>query len=261
MIQNLEKGGQPVHPRGSLRNRSSLNNPSYDLVINENGRQKSRNIGGDRSPGVVSFRTQVYNWNLYERLLRDKPVVERLLRIAKAKFRRFDPQSIDAQLKPAYIDHTGLVNKNPAFMSDAVWKKTSYRHSSRPVLPGQAYVTSDGTKVRSKGELIIYNVLVFLGVPFRYEEVITMIDENGRKVTRCPDFVIRRPDGREVILEYLGMLSDEKYAADNFEKFMLYWRNGYVLNDTLFYVMDDVNGTLNAEVVADIIRHNIMRAV
>ena len=260
MVQVLGDRGYPVQPKGSLRNRASHHDPSYDLVINEKGRQKSRHIGGDGSPEVISFRTQAYNWTLYKTLVHDKPIVEKMLKIARAYFKKFDPQSIDAQLKPVYVDHTGLVNKNPAFMSDADWKKTRYRHSNRPVQPGEAYVTCDGTSVRSKGELIIYNTLAFLEVPFRYEEVIPLIDENGRRVNRCPDFVILRPDGREVILEYLGMLNDEKYATDNFDKFMLYWRNGYVLNDTLFYVMDDVNGTLNAQVVTDLIRHNIMWA-
>ena len=30
------------------------------------------------------------------------------------------------------------------------------------------------------------------------------------------------------------------------------------MNETLFYVTDDVNGVLNSEVVMDMIKHNIM---
>ncbi|MCR5182774.1 MAG: hypothetical protein K6D56_07090 [Clostridia bacterium] len=258
MIRELEAKDNIDLPEGRLRKRESSVYTAYDLVTSTDGAQRSRCLGGDRSKEVLSFKSRVYNRTLYNVLVRDRTVAEKMLRIAKKGFRRFDPASIDAMLKPAYIDHTGMVNKNPAFMSDADWLRTPYWQSSRQVDPGRSYVTCDGTAVRSKGEMIIYNILVYLGVPFRYEEVITLTDVDGRKVNRCPDFIIRRPDGREVILEYLGMLGDEKYAADNFEKFMLYWRNGYVLNDTLFYVMDDVNGVLNSEVVMDLIKHSIM---
>lgn len=258
MIRELDKGS-PLEPSaGWLRKRGSPDYPCYDLVMFFGDKQRSKHIGGDRSNAVISLKSRMYNKTLYKTLLQDKPVIEKMLRIARAGFRPFDPQSIDAQLKPAYVDSTGLVNKNPCFMSDADWKKSPYRHSSRPIDRSRAFVSCDGTWVRSKGEMIIYNMLVYLNVPFRYEEVITLLDENGRKVTRCPDFVIRRPDGTEVILEYLGMLSDPRYAQDNFEKFMLYWRNGYVLNETLFYVTDDVNGVLNSEVVMNLIKHNIM---
>ncbi len=258
MIKGLETVLPLSPPKGNLRKRGSSEYEYYDLITIVNGKRSYKYIGGERSEAVIDFKARAYNKTLYKTLLQDKPVIEKMLRIARAGFRPFDPQSIDAQLKPAYVDSTGLVNKNPCFMSDADWKKSPYRHSSRPIDRSRAFVSCDGTWVRSKGEMIIYNMLVYLNVPFRYEEVITLLDENGRKVTRCPDFVIRRPDGTEVILEYLGMLSDPRYAQDNFEKFMLYWRNGYVLNETLFYVTDDVNGVMNSEVVMDMIKHNIM---
>ncbi len=258
MLDRLEDGTPPMHPGGMLRKRGEPDRPGYDLVKYVDGRRRSKYIGGDRSPAVIAFKSQIFTRTLYEVLLKDRLAVKKMLRVAREEFRAFDPQSIDSQLKPAHVDHTGSVNKNPAFMSDADWRRAPYRHSSRPVLSREAFVTCDGTRVRSKGELIIYNILVYLGVPFRYEEVITLTDENGRRVTRCPDFIIRRPDGKEVILEYLGMLGDRTYAESNFKKFMLYWRNGYVLNDTLFYITDDVNGILDSEVVMDMIKHNIM---
>ena len=66
---------------------------------------------------------------------------------------------------------------------------------------------SSGSKMRSRGELIIASRLEFFGIPYRYEARVTV---NG--INRVPDFTIRRPrDGKIIYWEHLGMTTDAAY--------------------------------------------------
>jgi len=121
-------------------------------------------------------------------------------------------------------------------MDDADWKK------------GKIHATLDGNKVRSKSEVIIYNILLSLQIPFEYEPTI----EGGDGSVRCPDFVFEAQDGTELVLEHYGMMSDSEYRDRNAAKEQWYALNGYEKGISYFSTYDDQDGGLNSAYVSQL---------
>ncbi len=144
-------------------------------------------------------------------------------------------------------------------MANETWRKALYSHNIWGLPSDKSHVTCDGHLVRSRVECIVYNELMRLGVPFRYEETICLAGPDGETVKVNADFVIRRPDGQEVILEYLGMIGDDEYLLKNAEKFRLYINNGYRLNDTLFYLTDNAGGFVDSRLIVELVQKMIMK--
>lgn len=90
---------------------------------------------------------------------------------------------------------------------------------------GLVHRTSDGTPVRSKSEVIVYDVLTALGLSVSYEE--PLIAKSGDpKDFRLPDFTIHH-QGRAWYWEHLGMLDKVSYRDDWRLKQLWYRDNGY----------------------------------
>jgi hypothetical protein len=114
---------------------------------------------------------------------------------------------------------------------------------------GLIHRTSDGTPVRSKSEVIVYDVLSALGLSLKYEE--PLIAKSGDpKDFRLPDFTIYH-QGRTWYWEHLGLLDKASYREDWQLKQQWYGDNGYwerVLTS------EDHPGGLGGIVYADEIR-------
>ena len=90
---------------------------------------------------------------------------------------------------------------------------------------GLIHRTSDGTAVRSKSEVIVYDVLTSLGLSIEYEKELPAKDGNPKNF-RLPDFTVHRK-GRTWYWEHLGMLEKSSYKADWDLKQQWYKDNGY----------------------------------
>jgi hypothetical protein len=90
---------------------------------------------------------------------------------------------------------------------------------------GLIHRTSDGTAVRSKSEVIVYDVLATLGLSIKYEEQLRNKDGNELDF-RLPDFTIYH-QGKTWYWEHLGMLDKASYRSDWKEKQNWYKRNNY----------------------------------
>ena len=102
----------------------------------------------------------------------------------------------------------------------------------------QSYITERGERVRSKSEQLIANLLYHLGIPYRYEYPITVI-EDGRKKIKRPDFMILDVKHRkEFFLEHLGMMGDEDYVKRNLEKMKVYEENGLYEGQGMYYTFE-----------------------
>jgi exodeoxyribonuclease V alpha subunit len=77
---------------------------------------------------------------------------------------------------------------------------------------GLIHRTSDGTAVRSKSEVIVYDVLTSEGLSVQYEEPLVGLDGDSRNF-RLPDFTVHQ-HGRTWYWEHLGMLDKAKYRED-----------------------------------------------
>lgn len=90
---------------------------------------------------------------------------------------------------------------------------------------GLIHRTSDGTAVRSKSEVIVYDVLVSEGLSVKYE--LPLIGKDGDpKNFRLADFTIYY-EGRVWFWEHLGMLDKAKYKEDWELKEAWYRQNKY----------------------------------
>jgi hypothetical protein len=114
---------------------------------------------------------------------------------------------------------------------------------------GLIHRTADGTSVRSKSEVIVYDILVSLGLSVQYEQKLTA--SNGdEKNFRLPDFTIHH-QGRAWYWEHLGMLDKASYKQDWDLKKEWYRDNGYW---DLVITSEDHRGGLGGVVYADEIR-------
>lgn len=90
---------------------------------------------------------------------------------------------------------------------------------------GLIHRTSDGTPVRSKSEVIVYDVLAALGLSIKYEQPLPNKHADPKDF-RLPDFTIHH-QGRTWYWEHLGMLDKASYKADWNDKEKWYRDNGY----------------------------------
>jgi len=136
------------------------------------------------------------------------------------------------------------------------WMNAHYQKNPAEIIYPHTAIT--GEAVRSKSEVIIYDLLVKYGVPFRYECALLLRDFNGLETVRYPDFTILTADGRCIYWEHLGMLSDERYLSGNMSKLALYHRNGINPGESLILTSDDADGCISSEAIARIIENVIL---
>lgn len=108
---------------------------------------------------------------------------------------------------------------------------------------------SDGLRLRSKSELVIYNMLLEGGLGPIYEKALEWEDGSA-----LPDFTLTGQKN-PVYWEHLGMLGNEKYARHWQEKKELYARHG-ISEDAgnLILTMDDpLTGGLDAQKIARLV--------
>jgi hypothetical protein len=128
----------------------------------------------------------------------------------------------------------------------------------KPYRPeGLIHRTTDGTGVRSKSEVIVYDVLDALGLSVQYEEPLFGKSGDPRDF-RLPDFTVHER-GRTWYWEHLGMLETAKYRDDWADKIRWYQANGYW--DKVITSEDHaggIGGIVYADEVREIAQKHIM---
>ncbi len=126
---------------------------------------------------------------------------------------------------------------------------------------GTYYLTDNEEKVCSKSEVIIANLLLQTGVPYRYECPLLLNDISSdyadpmKKKRVYPDFTILRVSDRtELIWEHLGLLDNADYVKKNLMKIRLYELNGYFPGQRLINTYETSNIPLNREILENVIR-------
>ncbi len=164
-----------------------------------------------------------------------------------------DQKSINQLLPKVYQDAnlTGYVNPIPAANT---WKAEALKRKARypEIYPENLkHKTADGTMVRSKSEVIIYNFLLSLGVTFVYELPIETPD--GRLLR--PDFTILSEIDYQtvVMIEHQGMMDVPEYRDKLGVRVHSYLSAGYVPNLDVFFTFDSSDIGINTEIIQDII--------
>lgn len=143
------------------------------------------------------------------------------------------------------------------------WKEKmeKYKASFPPYRPEELiHRTHDNTLVRSKGEALIYNYLLELGVTFVYELPlrIKIGDKDGLLL---PDFtILSERDYKTVLyLEHQGMMSVSKYRTKFNDTVYKYWLNNYLPERDVFFTFDSPNGGFDDTPVKSIVQMYIKR--
>ena len=113
------------------------------------------------------------------------------------------------------------------------WMKAEY-NTNPAYQENLRYMTTLGTRVRSKSELNIANTLERLGVPYRYEQKMHV---NGRTV--YPDFTILLPNRDTLIWEHNGLMDNIDYMERARLKTYDYERAGFRQHRNLIITYED----------------------
>lgn len=96
------------------------------------------------------------------------------------------------------------------------------------------YQCMDGTKVRSKSERIIADMLSRHRILYRYE---AGIEVDG--TVYYPDFTILRRDGTQVLLEHFGLMEKQEYSYKTYLKLEQYRKLGYKQHSNLICTYEE----------------------
>ncbi len=165
----------------------------------------------------------------------------------------FDRSSINSMLPKVYRNaNINISQKN--VQAAKIWKETALKKKEKYPAPHPEHLrhkTADGTLVRSKSEVIIYNFLLSQGIIFVYEMPIETQDCR----ILWPDFTILSEIDYEtlIFIEHQSMMDVPEYR-DNFgNRVYLYLREGYVPYHDVFFTFDSDDVGVNASVFQEII--------
>ncbi len=157
---------------------------------------------------------------------------------------------------------SALFNKYPemdrlhkAFMEEKhkdwdAWGMADYERD-RVFEESARYMSDKGDWVRSKAELAIANWLFARGISYRYEPRMVA---NGN--VYYPDFLIMHPQtGREYILEYFGLCSNDEYLEHNAKKLKDYAKAGILINRTLLVASESEDEPMDYERLTDMLTY------
>ncbi|MGN0734810.1 MAG: hypothetical protein ACI4LP_03230 [Anaerovoracaceae bacterium] len=109
----------------------------------------------------------------------------------------------------------------------------------------RTHTTSRGEKMRSKGEVVIAELMYKHKVPFRYEPVIHI-----GKFTLSFDFTpLRTRDFKVFYWEHCGMPHDAEYMKKHKWKLEMYESQGIVPWDNLIVTYNDIYGNVDTRII------------
>ena len=175
------------------------------------------------------------------------------------KISDYDDETIIAKMPKAYQAAIKLLRSN--YPLEKVIQSENPKHRDKLVINA-----SDGLKVRTKGELNLYETLISFGLTVRYEKALVLkertILSNGKvtekDVTVYPDFTIIFPDGSRIYWELNGLYDNTNYRMNQFDKFNLYYDNGIYMPYNLIVTMESEDKPLNMVIIRRIIESEIL---
>ncbi|MBR0309166.1 MAG: hypothetical protein IJH92_09800 [Mogibacterium sp.] len=176
-----------------------------------------------------------------------------ILRCVEKGLKEVDYAAIN-DLLPEVYQNTERIDAMKRHKLAAEWKRNAEAVKAKyiTIFPEELrHKTDDGTMVRSKSEVIIYNLLLRMGVTFVYELPLRTSNK-----TFYPDFtILSEVDYKSVILiEHQGMMEKEEYRERFTNRVYDYLCAGYVQGINIFYTFDKIDGGVDTDPVLDIIR-------
>lgn len=236
---------------GSIVKRVNSNGTTYyhKTSTGSGDRRKTTTtkLGGQDSKAVEDLLKARYGEALRNILTLNEATIEKVM----ASYHNYSHEAITSML-PKSCQELLLSSEEFAVLQHKSnrWTNIDYEKNPMPISSGHRTIT--GEIVRSKGEAIIYNHLVYLGIPFRYECALRL-NLDGVERTVYPDFTILCNNGEQIYIEYSGMINQSNYLGRMVEKLRMMYINDIVINRNLFLFMDDAEGCLDMRMVNDIL--------
>ena len=177
-------------------------------------------------------------------------------------YRSYSKPDIIAKLSPCLHDLQFKTEFDNIMKELREWAKADYERNPKP-FKGGVIRAKDGTRVRSRAECIIYNLLLELGIPFRYDPNMKFkkMNKDGEleEYYESPDFLIKCPDGTYIIIEHAGLLTLAQYADDLARKLQIYQLNGYWIGRSLFVTSENADGGIDSQQISILLEQIRMR--
>lgn len=246
---DLNHSGEISQKLGSLCFEKRGDHTYCYQAIYENGKRiEKRYLGSPDSDAVRKYCSLRYR----QELLRRIHLNQKLLQKAESTYLMCDPSSIYSSLPAACSKISSEAFIDERYEELKAWASADYQKNMAP-FPKTVNYAKDGTRIRSKGECIKYNLLLEKGIPFRYDSIMTITDKDGFRKNLSPDFLIKCYDGTYVIIEHLGWLGDKKYALDYGDKCYWYLHKGFVPGKNSFVTSDDEDGGTDSASIESVI--------
>ena len=214
----------------------------YYLQLHSNGERKNKYLGKIDSESVVAQKEKVVKQQLSEALQNDRLAISTCLQ----SLTNISPLDIPSSLPPKYAGIDVDIFQDERMKSLFEWAKEDYPKNGMEY-PEQVILSCDGTRMRSKGECLWYNLLYGSWLPFRDNMLMEMVNLEGKREWISPDFVLKCYDGSCILIDHMGLLLDSKYAAKNTNRIRIFLNNGYIIGKNLFITSDDKFGGTDSE--------------
>lgn len=228
------------------------NNDYYWDVTTTDGKKDPKFVGEVNSEKLYTVARSSYKKELLKIVRHNL----KILRNAAKGYRSYSKAKIIATLSPCLQELDFDTNFDNVMKELWEWAAEDYERNPKP-FKDPVIIAKDGTRVRSKSECIIYNLLLELGIPFRYDPVMKfkIKNQHGEVETyyESPDFLIKCPDGSYIIIEHAGMLTSAQYTNDLAHKLQIYQLNGYWIGRSLFVTSDDIYGGIDSEQINNLL--------
>ena len=204
-------------------------------------------LGKSDSDAVKSYVKDQFSVEKRNRLLFDEKLLDDLER-------SYLDYSYDAVMSALPTSYRTILNEdfnNERYEELKRWANEEYPKNEAPFPDSETYL-KDGRRVRSKGECLYGNILIDMGIPFRYDTMMTITDRYGNSKWLSPDFLIQCFDRSLIIIEHLGRLFDKGYAIDFGEKCYWYLQAGFILGKNFFVTSDDIHGGTDSQAIWEV---------
>ena len=253
MIQKAEKNRRKA-PNGTLRISTTKGvSHYYHFYQDDQGNKKSKYMSMIKNPDEIKELAQYSYTNFF------LETANQQLQAVRAALKNIDEESLAnvfAMLHPArkkLIDPFVMDNEEYIKRWEAVEIPPSYFD---PKLP--EFYAERGERVRSKSEKIIADKYFMMGIPYRYEQPLILLDR-GNHVRVRPDFtVLNRRTRAQRFHEHLGRMDDPEYINKNIYKLRLYESNGIYVGDQLILTYESKDRPLDMKHLEVMIRRYIV---
>ena len=223
--------------------------PEGRLTVRMNGGYKAYYLWKDGQAGpkyvTKKKRKQVEKIRLERFLKESRETLERNIRLQREFLDKYVPadfETINAKLPKAY--RYDFDDPMP-FQTGAAFRESENPYRREELI----HKTSFGLAVRSKGEVMIGEILFAAGLDFYYEKALRLIDENGNIRVVYPDFWILLSKELVFYWEHKGLFADAEYFERDQRKMQLYHRNGIYEPKNLIVTKDGPDGSFDVEAV------------